>query len=450
MRKKLNKSIALVLFCIVFSINSFAAIISDNDGAAFITKAEFDAMKKDFATQVDKYNNSIDSKIDGAIASYLAGIRLSKKRMLPNEYIAYKLYTDQYIRDLKWTSSTTYNVNVADSSQGDHQDLWQDLYWCQTGNSGSRAGEQIVRGPGTKSDRTQNRIEVGKSYNIISFGPYVGWVTMRSHCTFLQGSNSSSFFCWLPVSVDGFTVIMRKSRNISQSFGRSGNYREYNYGKYYEDKPTDLQTLNMNTMCIAPLSTSYEGCLPPGPLPTDTTPFVRDNTGYGENKFGCSALTGVSSVSGYTITRNAWTTCPGQGGSIMPNLNARWFRSIKYNELTFDCIDKRSGVVCPMKCGLPVTEKVSFMLDDKVKVIVNNAASNGYLIPYIKETPDETWDNKKSTYTTDTKYKVTAGTKKEIELDEFNKSINGYVFVVWLPDTNCVMPDIDVEYEETL
>ena len=61
------------------SIEGFAAIVSDNDGAAFVTKAEFEALKKDFATQINKYNTSIDSKIDGTIANYLDGIKLNKK-----------------------------------------------------------------------------------------------------------------------------------------------------------------------------------------------------------------------------------------------------------------------------------------------------------------------------------------------------------------------------------
>ena len=59
------------------SIESFGAVVSDNDGSAFITKAEFDSLKNNFQSQIDQYNTSIDSKIDGAIASYLAGIRLS-------------------------------------------------------------------------------------------------------------------------------------------------------------------------------------------------------------------------------------------------------------------------------------------------------------------------------------------------------------------------------------
>ncbi len=76
------KKALCLIFAFLLSINSFAAIVSDNDGSAFVTKAEFEAMKKDFATQVDNYNESIDAKIDGAIAAYLAGLRVSSKHTL--------------------------------------------------------------------------------------------------------------------------------------------------------------------------------------------------------------------------------------------------------------------------------------------------------------------------------------------------------------------------------
>ena len=68
-----------LIFALILSINSFAAIVSDNDGSAFVTKSEFEALKKDFADQVDDYNTSIDGKIDGAIAAYLAGMKLTQK-----------------------------------------------------------------------------------------------------------------------------------------------------------------------------------------------------------------------------------------------------------------------------------------------------------------------------------------------------------------------------------
>ena len=60
------------------SIESFGAVVSDNDGSAFITKAEFDSLKNNFQSQINQYNTSIDAKIDGAIASYLSGIKLQK------------------------------------------------------------------------------------------------------------------------------------------------------------------------------------------------------------------------------------------------------------------------------------------------------------------------------------------------------------------------------------
>ena len=83
--KKSTKFIekALALFLVVLmSINSFGAVVSDNDGAAFITKAEFDSLKNTFQAQLDEYNTSIDSKIDIAIASYLSGLTTSQQPAL--------------------------------------------------------------------------------------------------------------------------------------------------------------------------------------------------------------------------------------------------------------------------------------------------------------------------------------------------------------------------------
>ena len=78
MRKstKIVKRVLALFLVVLMSIESFAAVVSDNDGSAFITKAEYDILKNNFQAQIDQYNTSIDSKIDGAIASYLAGIKL--------------------------------------------------------------------------------------------------------------------------------------------------------------------------------------------------------------------------------------------------------------------------------------------------------------------------------------------------------------------------------------
>lgn len=71
-----RKALCLI-FAFLFSIESMAAVVSDNDGSAFITKAEFDSLKNDFQKQVDQFNTSIDSRIVNAISLYLAEARVS-------------------------------------------------------------------------------------------------------------------------------------------------------------------------------------------------------------------------------------------------------------------------------------------------------------------------------------------------------------------------------------
>ena len=79
-RNRKRVILALMLVCFLAMNNLvFAVAVTDNDGAAFITKAEFDSLKNNFQTQIDRYNNAIDNKIDSAIASYLAGIKVEKK-----------------------------------------------------------------------------------------------------------------------------------------------------------------------------------------------------------------------------------------------------------------------------------------------------------------------------------------------------------------------------------
>ena len=72
-------SVFIIISLLLMETLNYAAIVSDNDGSVFVTKAEFESLKDDFASQVANYSDSIDKKIDGAIASYLAGISVAKK-----------------------------------------------------------------------------------------------------------------------------------------------------------------------------------------------------------------------------------------------------------------------------------------------------------------------------------------------------------------------------------
>ena len=105
----MGKKALCLIFAFLLCINSFAAVVSDNDGTAFVTKAEFEALKQNFADQVTNYNDSIDSKIDGAIASYLAGT--IKKRTM---------FTPYY----KVDSSENYVTGVEEDYNTIKKQLW--------------------------------------------------------------------------------------------------------------------------------------------------------------------------------------------------------------------------------------------------------------------------------------------------------------------------------------
>ena len=71
-KNKLSLLLTITLMLVTpFSKVAYSAV-GANDGSAFITKAEFDAVVNTFNEQMDNYANNIVSKVDGAIANYLA------------------------------------------------------------------------------------------------------------------------------------------------------------------------------------------------------------------------------------------------------------------------------------------------------------------------------------------------------------------------------------------
>ncbi len=120
---RLIKRYIVLLLVLLFSIKSFAAVVGDNDGAAFITKAEFDSLKNDFQSQLDTYNSSIDNKIDGAIASYLAGVSVgstTKYQLLVRNKLADNLIMRKDMPlEIHWYKglSILYEISLMDNSR---------------------------------------------------------------------------------------------------------------------------------------------------------------------------------------------------------------------------------------------------------------------------------------------------------------------------------------------
>ena len=104
---KLSKRLLAFTISVLFSVNTYAAV-SSNDGSAFITKAEFDALVNTFNEQMDNYEASIVSKVDGAIANYLAGLSnvITEKRE-PLVKPGYGVWSASVESDKKnWTEGT--------------------------------------------------------------------------------------------------------------------------------------------------------------------------------------------------------------------------------------------------------------------------------------------------------------------------------------------------------
>ncbi len=76
--KRMIKKIMCLILVLMINISTLAAVVSDNDGSAFITKSEVDSLKNDFKSELETYYSTIDSKISDAIASYLAGASAGK------------------------------------------------------------------------------------------------------------------------------------------------------------------------------------------------------------------------------------------------------------------------------------------------------------------------------------------------------------------------------------
>ena len=91
------KSIISILLVLIIGVNSYAAVVSDNDGAAFISKAEFDSLRTNFQSKINEFNTSIDNKIEAAISSYLKGMKASKETKQDNLY-------NRFATTVKWSS----------------------------------------------------------------------------------------------------------------------------------------------------------------------------------------------------------------------------------------------------------------------------------------------------------------------------------------------------------
>ena len=189
MRKstRIVKRLLALFLVVLMSINTLGAVVSDNDGSAFITKSEFDSLKNDFQSQIDQYNTSIDSKIDGAIASYLAGLQVAKKqqkRIVLSNWNNVSM--SNYALSNEWQIP---NFNLAISMNGSTvttTGAWPCVWWAQAQISYTRPSSSRCK-----------RLIVDAGYESSVMPAYVYWIGRalneldRIQCSRLQYSKGS-------------------------------------------------------------------------------------------------------------------------------------------------------------------------------------------------------------------------------------------------------------------
>ena len=209
---KHGKRLVAIMLVLFMNINTYAAI-GANDGSAFVTKAEFDALVNTFNEQMDSYENSVVSKIDGAIANYLASLSSTAtypQNLLVNNLSKYKFTNTWNL----WTGSD-------DCELGDKM-KW-DIYISFMGMSISYNGTGIEwsahRNGGSKGSKTSKYVLVNVSnydsnrYSIA--GRMTSTMVSSAKGTYSHGSLSGT-----PTATPGrFTPTDLYDTNNTETFG---------------------------------------------------------------------------------------------------------------------------------------------------------------------------------------------------------------------------------------
>lgn len=189
MSRIMKKIVLTLISFLVICEMCMAALVTDNDGAAFITKSEFDSLKNDFQSQIDVFNRTIDSTIDKAISEYLAGI--SNKSSGTFDPVDIENYANIEWRDkLIWKGTMrTFNSATSYSTAAGTWEATYDTILCADNNFNPRsATEPVFLVWSTFAPYGYGGIEVIFKADMPSKGKdgNVYWRVVRSGTTYFQ------------------------------------------------------------------------------------------------------------------------------------------------------------------------------------------------------------------------------------------------------------------------
>ena len=291
-RIKLQKKILALALILLLCAENFAAIVNDNDGAAFITKAEFESMKKDFDKQIEQYNNSIDNKIDGAIAAYLAGFRVFTWEPLKLDP------KSQYIFPLKmcgpnneWnnpsyrasTEKNYFDVEVPSMDTWDHWTQWGRHWGGASGGAGQAFNVDLFQMPqsmpaSTVTDEGEKNVRVSKCLYQYTFDGEKGTLNALRRTSKTRNINGTNRVVY---------ELKQRGRGQRRAFWRSNSSGWYYDGNAsYVDDPSNLDGKVYNyPMWVGLNSSNFAAATSAGALyrwtvPTGNRPAVSTWSRY--------------------------------------------------------------------------------------------------------------------------------------------------------------------------
>jgi hypothetical protein len=409
-RLKMAKRVLCLVFAFILSINSFAAIVSDNDGSAFITKAEFDSLKNDFQSQLDQYNTSIDSKIDDAIASYLAGIKVTKTTSLnvlyPNPEGSYA--------NVKWTSSNTYSYDNVENK------YWH--YYCDFEQPNGEFWSKYLYEYGT--DRRYNTLYYDATTETYLFKKVQfnlnAWLRFMRFILDWDSARGGNFPDTRQMKVAGrvrwsydfWPTTLYENQHYKRET-HSG--RSYGYSCMYYPTVT-VEDQDTKNYIIAPNSTATTYVYVPGKELKGDNGAVMDDT----NNYSLVAdIWDHTSIDSYGVYRDMLVN---KSQSIVPSttnqLKLNWLLSYDVNKL-------------PIESGILLAKSTNDA--DKVKITLSCSHAGVIDVAY--------YNNASGTYKIQKTFNVDAG-DNTLKIDAGIKK-NDNIYILYRPTNTAVTANLD-------
>ena len=371
-RLKMCKKALVFFFAFLFSIDSFAAIVSDNDGSAFVTKAEFEALKENFKEQIDNYNTSIDSKIDGAISSYLAGVNLAKKKKIDNYYKSLESKV-KWSSAVGWARQANWPIvkQVFNYRHFARTTAWLKKYTASNQNTYMYYGSSDNNGVFTVIDERDMvpTYTLDCDYFFTAYKINSGW-TIRDRDPWWDGAFDGKSLN----NPNGYYVMGYTPNDMSETSPTS--WRGIWTISAYSTSPIYNAS---NDFVVLPFGTANTYVYDVGSAVSAQSITLQKHT-LGYNATGWqTGFQDIRGESAQSVPASSMVWPNTSGGITYPNWNTTklpWLHTqYKMNELKFNDIIVATGKDLPIKYGVCITNIDSDgTLNTKVKATVNGTA----------------------------------------------------------------------------